>query len=708
MPSTVTASPDAVDLRRVMRAVVRRLPVLLLLAGGAGCATAAILSTMAPQYLSQTQLKIRGGAGDASGAPDKEAVGTHVRGLMSTELALEMAKALDLTKRAEFNAALEPEDLYGRTLRSFGVGGPKAGETDEDRLMQAYFKAVRAYQVRETRAIIVDCTSSNAKFSATCANTLAGLYRDSLRGRAVVENTDMRSKLAPEVERLTRETTQAESQAAEFRGKANLFQGTALATQLKDQQLSELSAELTKVSTTRGEAEARAQAAREMSARGTAAANPDVQKSTLIPRMEEQRVTLERQISELSATLLPGHPRMKQLYSELSGLQGQIRAEVLKVVDSLGNDARIAVDREAGVRRRVDDMKKTVVSSAPDTARLAQLEAQVKAKRTELERVQRQFEVAASSAGAAVTPPEVEIVSEAYPSNEKVFPKVGSMAAFVSVGTTIVGLLVMILWEAARGARPAPASASGTASRDRAQPTLSSAPPRVAQPQPQPGHSSDTSSDTATAKSAARALIVTANGTRGYRIIMTGDTATISGAPEATEFAQHLAVGGARVLLVAWAGAGDMLARYNGCVSHPGTADLLAGAASLEDTIQTVADRGFDLLPAGSIQPPGVDADSAAMVLDALDETYDSIVVFAPQSIARDLFQALQGRFDAGVLIAPGASSLTPTGANAAFLGFNVPDLPVLTIAPAADAPAAIRPAAAAARPRAPRAGMSA
>jgi hypothetical protein len=65
---------------------------------------------------------------------------------------------------------------------------------------------------------------------------------------------------------------------------------------------------------------------------------------------------------------------------------------------------------------------------------------------------------------------------------------------------------------------------------------------------------------------------------------------------------------------------------------------------------------------------------------------YDVIIVSAPHDTARDLFEALQGRFDAGVLLVPGAATFEPKGANTAFLGFNVPDLPVLTIAPEAEA----------------------
>lgn len=671
-------SPDHVDLGAVVRAVVRKVPLLLVLAGLAGAATAGVLATMAPKYLSQAQLEVRGaGSPETGGRPDKEAVGTHVRSLMSTELALKMSKALKLTEDPDFNSRLEPNDLYGRLWRKVGIGGPKIGETDEDRLLQAYFKAVRAYQVRETRSIIVDCTTSSAKFSADCANTLAELYRDSLSGRVVSESSDVRAKLAPQVDRLTRETAEAEALAAEFRGKANLFQGGAQLTQLKDQQLSELTAELTRVAAQRSEAEARANAAREMSARGIAAANPDVQKSALVPKMEEQRVALERQISELSATLLRGHPRMKQLTSELAGLQLQIKAEVAKVVESLGNDAKIAAEREAGIRRRIDEMKKNVVTSAPDTARLAQLDNQAKAKRAELERLQRQYETAASNAGASVSTPEIEIVSRAYPSNEKIFPKIGSMASLAAFAMLILSLALTLTRELMRGARPAVTSES-----TRRMPAPTSAP--VSEPVLQPLPTSRSVSDLVAQ------LTALAQDSRGFRVLVASDASGGRSESDASEVARAIAAAGKRVALVGWAGSGDELSLVTGVENSVGTVQLLAGQASLEDAIQTVDNSGLAIIAAGAGEAAPIDGDSANMLLDALDELYDFIVVCASSTIAAALFAAVQGRFDAGIIVLKSVNQGTRRE-PAAFLGFDVPDFPILEMAPIAPARSAVR-----------------
>ncbi|HRK19660.1 MAG TPA: exopolysaccharide transport family protein [Hyphomicrobiaceae bacterium] len=697
MSTPRAAATDDIDLGSVVRAIGRKLARLVLLAGIVGAATAGVLGTMAPRYLSQTQLEIRGGAlNDAQGRPDKEAVGTHVRAIMSTDIALQMAKELGLAKRPDFNSALEPPDLFSQTLRKAGLGLPKPHETDEDRLLQAYYRQVRAYQVRETRSVIIDCTTSDAKFSAECANRLAELYRASLKGRAVTENDDLRTTLGPQVERLTREVAAAEAEALQFRGQANLFQGGLQSTQLKDQQLGELTAELTRTATARAEIEARAAAARDMLRRGTAAANTDVQKSSLIPRLEESRVRLESQISELSATLLPAHPRMRQLSSELSGLQRQIRDEVEKVVQSLSNDARIAADREAAVRRRIDDMKKTVVASAGDTARLGQIENTIRAKRAELERVQRQYEAAASTAKAGSVQPEVEIVSRAFASNEKIFPKVGTMSALAAFSAFILGLAFTAMREIALGGSRvgprAPANLAPAAPDHRISPTLSAIPVEAAELQPpapfEPKAMSANNKDRPLAPDARLAPVTSDNVSASVievaarliaqprtgnacRTLLTGRNPLVDGIAEALELVRALAASGRRSLLVSWTEPVPGLA-----ASSPGMAELLAGSDDVERAISALPNSSAHVVGPGMAAATEPDGVLASAVLDAFDEAYDHVIVTAPHDLAQRLFAAMEGRFDAGVLV----SDKRPDGPDRSFLGFEVPDFAIIPL----------------------------
>lgn len=66
------------------------------------------------------------------------------------------------------------------------------------------------------------------------------------------------------------------------------------------------------------------------------------------------------------------------------------------------------------------------------------------------------------------------------------------------------------------------------------------------------------------------------------------------------------------------------------------------------------------------------------LVLDALDEAYEHIVVFGGHATSRILFEAIEGRFDAGIVVGDNPSS------TRTLLGFAVVDIDVLHYAPPA------------------------
>ena len=164
----------------------------------------------------------------------------------------------------------------------------------------------------------------------------------------------MQKALQPKIDKLVKEVADAEEAVENFRAQANIFKGGPNNTGLNQQQLGDITAELTKAQSARSEADARAQSVREMVRAGNAESLPDVQRSPLIQNLVQQRVRVERQISELSATLLPAHPRMRQLRADLEGLQRQIKSEVGKIVEGVEKSASIAASREASVRQSLD------------------------------------------------------------------------------------------------------------------------------------------------------------------------------------------------------------------------------------------------------------------------------------------------------------------------------------------------------------------
>ncbi len=272
------------------------------------------------------------------------------------------------------------------------------------------------------------------------------------------ETNDARAKLGPQILKLASEVAEAEAAVTRFRGQSNIFEAGRERTGLNEQQLTELNADLTRVASARAEAEARARDAREIAKRGFGETLADVQKSQLVPRLVEQRVRVERQVSELSASLLPGHPRMKQLQADLSSLNSQITAEVDKIVQGLEREAKVAALREDGVRRRLDEAKRRVVDAGGDDVKLRALESIAKSKRAEFERLQAQAEAARSTSDANAVPGEVQLISRARASHEKSSPKSVMIVSMASFATFLVGLSIVIVHALFSGARGATGS----------------------------------------------------------------------------------------------------------------------------------------------------------------------------------------------------------------------------------------------------------
>ena len=690
-----STTPDDIDLASLGRAAKTSLPRILLLSLLAGGATAAVMMTMAPRYTSKATIEIVarpqantvGAASDTMGTVDPQAIGTHVRKLMSTDNTLRMMKELGLADKPEFNAALEPEDTYSSLLRMVGLGKPRAGETDEDRVLGSYAKAMKIAQIRETRNIMIEFTTGDAAFSAKGANRLADIYRESLATSVRSETVEARDKLKIEMARLEKEVSDADNRITQFRGQRDLFKGNLQqAASLKEQQLGELTAEYSKASAARTEADARATAAKEQMKTGSAESNPDVQKSPIIPRLSEQRIRLERQVSELAASLLPAHPRMRQIQGDLSSLQRQIKDEVKKVVDGLDKDAKITIEKEASLKKRIAEVKGTITTAAPDDAQLKGLEDTAKSKRSELERVQKAYEAALSSVQTGIAPVEARIVERAVPLNEKVFPKPGMFAPLVTLATLLVGLAWSVTRAIVRGPVTSGSSGSdrGTAREDR-EPTLTPLAPalvatpaaRIAAPAAAMAKSTVVVPVAACGDvTAAVAALLEREDAAACRTLVAGNSNGFDAAAEALALAKGLSAGGKVVVLVDWSNGVTSLTEQAGGAVAPGLAQLIQGDVAFEDAIQKLADTEAHLVPAGdALADPSVifDPDRANLVLDALDEAFEHIVVYANHTAARDLFEATQGRFDAGVTVA----NAEKVEDGNVFLGFDVGEMAV-------------------------------
>ena len=184
---------------------------------------------------------------------------------------------------------------------------------------------------------------------------------------------------------------------------------------------------------------------------GTTPNVPDVLNSPLIQRLIEQQVALRSQIAQSSATLLPEHPRMKELNAQIADLDRQIANEARKIVDAFDAEANLADAREKQLTASLSQQKVVTGEANDAEVELRALEREAAAQRDLLDLYLRRYREALSREQAMLPPADARIISRASVPNDPSFPKVGPMTAAAAVAALILAIAFILLRELASG-----------------------------------------------------------------------------------------------------------------------------------------------------------------------------------------------------------------------------------------------------------------
>jgi len=182
-------------------------------------------------------------------------------------------------------------------------------------------------------------------------------------------------------------------------------------------------------------------------------------------------------------------------------------------------------------------------------------------------------------------------------------------------------------------------------------------------------------------------LEISASATTGFRTLIATRTKPGEAANLAVSTAAQLAQGGKQALIIDWSIDGTGIARSLSIPNAPGFIELLASKASFADVVRWIPGTQTHFIPSGwavAEGPEGLDADQLNLILDALDEAYDHIIVVGNYENARALFETIQGRFDAGIVSSDANDSQRVLDDPPdTFLGFEVTDIDLIRFIPA-------------------------
>ncbi len=679
-----------IDLAQLVAAIWRRkgrIAAITLLAGGSAFV---IASMMSPAYKGEARVLIESraasfGASQQSNAPaepvlDELTVSSQVQILQSVDLIKQVAKDMKLYELDEFDPEAHPS-FVSKLLVAVGLKKDPLQVLPEERVLTAFREKLQVYQVESSRVITVEFSSKDPKLAAAIPNAMMKAYIALQSGAKLDTSTEAARWLEPEIANLREKVRDADRKVADYRASSDLLsagQGETLATR----QLSDISTELGRIRGERANAEARAEGVRNALASGRALDTfPDVVASPTIQRLKENETTIRSQISDLTSSLLEGHPRIRALRNQLTGIERQIQEETRKVLASLENEANVSRLREQQLVQQLNVLKSESVRAGEQQVGLNDLEREASAQRQLLETYLARYREATSRAGSVdSTPADARVISAAVEPREPYFPKTGAITIVVTLAAFLLSCIVVMLVELFTGRALKPVGRSQV-------PPLSDPPPptraRVEADEAADVPEQPVAERHQTIQPASQAIPVAAHHavTEEQRQIPVATMASIPALPEedvpaaqevtaeenvetADDFSIDAVAGFlttrlAKPVAAVVSPAGDsgststvMLARAlsemgrsvvlvdmtaSGCPTRlmapeaglPGVMDLLAGAAAFGETIH--GDRLSDahIVPRGNAQPREAmrAIDRLTMILGALSDAYDTVLV---------------------------------------------------------------------------------
>lgn len=645
----------------VLRGVWARKEIILCAFAGFMAVAIVWLATATPTYTVEARVMLAPRAGEISTfdnensplLPDAQTVQTEIQLLTSRPLVARLITDLGLAGNPEFNPALRSPGLLGRIAIALGVRHHN-DSTDIEDITNVVISRLEVYQKTGSRVIAIVFTSADPRMAAIVPNRLAELYITQQVELRTGVNSEATKWLAEQIEELRGKVQRSEAAVEAFRTKSGLFLTNG--STVPQQQLTELNTQLSTAEADRAAAQAKLGNARELLASGNAVNSAaEVLQSPLIQNLRQQEVALRAQIAQMSETLLPTHPRLQESQANLADLEMQIEKEVRKIIEALENEARVANARVNSLRASLMRLQRRMGQLNQDEVQLRALQRDADTNRALLESFLLRYQQANARAEADAQAANARIVSRAQQPTEPTFPRMSSALTFATVAGVIFAFLVTFLIEVfARGFRT-----GEQAERATGMPFLGLVPEaetRRGKTAPADEVLRDPSGPYSESIRALQGHVLLARvGDRRARTVLVTSATEGEGKTEtAASLARVFALGGYRTIIVdADLRAASMHEALN-IARRPGLADLLMSRAAFQHVIRKDSASPAHVLQAGTPVPnPTAALASSQMlwVLNALQQTYDYVIIDSPATLAAADAQVLAKFADVTVLV---------------------------------------------------------
>lgn len=396
--------------------------------------------------------------------------------LRSPTLLRKVVDDLNLVDDPEFNPLLRPPSVVGRSkdalrraasgsflpasavaqLAEWGIALPSlAGDEAltpravREVVTEAVADGLAVFNDGRSLVISASFTSESPERAAEVLNRLFKNYLDEKREVRASRNREGMAALQSRMEGARAELVAAEQRVREFRAKHGLV--SVRAGSVTQQQAEDLSTALARASEERARIGANWERAQSAARRGTIPTDiVDVLASQTVGRLREREADAVRRLTELASRLGPNHPERRSAESELAAARAETAAEARRIVASLGEQTQSAREREADLKRQLEQVRGEATRLSGTQAELLQLEKESDTRRA----VYQNFLQLVEQSAAEPRDPQVigvQIVSGAVPPNEPSAPRPALAGGIGLLLGLSLGALVSVAGRQQRG-----------------------------------------------------------------------------------------------------------------------------------------------------------------------------------------------------------------------------------------------------------------
>src|SRR6266699_2724868 len=451
----ILESAEALDLRSYGRILRKRLPTILIVFFI--LFTAILIATLKqrPVYRAQVLLEIQKENPDIPtikelyelDAVSDAYLRTQYSIPASDSLARHAIGQLGLETLPEFNSPrwwrFWQEGRKPSTTRTLATGPvPEVRDRElSQRVLERFQDQLTVDPVNRSRLVTVRFDSRDPELAARVVNTLAADYVDQsleARWQATQKAAEWLSQQLIGVKaRLERSEDELQGYAR-HNGLVFLETDKGASQNVANERLQQLQEQLTKAQAERYEKEALYRLVQT----GEYESLPGVFENKLIQDLSERLASFKRENAQLSTTLSPDYPRVKEIQSQIDEIEASLRDERQRAADRIANDYSAAVRREDLVQQALDGQQKQVSLIAEKSVQYNILKREVDTNKQLYEGLLQQLKEAGVSAGLKAS--NIRLVDSAEPPAKPVKPRILlnlSVAVFLGLALGICAAL---------------------------------------------------------------------------------------------------------------------------------------------------------------------------------------------------------------------------------------------------------------------------